>query len=401
MVNPFTAMLISFKEYTAPYAKNIFWAFCVFYGLTFAIGNESSGSDINSYLEELQYLHSRYELTTNEIINYFQDSGEVDILRTFLSYVISRFTDSQAILTTVYAIIFGFFFSRNIWYILNLLEGKLSLLTKILIFALILVIPIWFINGFRMWTAFHIFLYGLLPYIFENKKSKLIFVYLSFLVHFSFVIPISIVLFYFIVGSRLNLFFIGFIISIFISEINITLFNQYIETYAPQSMVDRSAGYRNEDTIENRKESIANSKKVWYVRWRGKLLKWAFYVVLIYFFLFAEPNIKNLPEWKRLFSINLLFFSVGNIFSMLPSGGRYMNFALFLTFVMIIFYLNQCKKDNRFKLLTQVLSPAFILFIIVSVRIGLYSTSITTIIGNPLIAIFNAGDTTAINDLIK
>ena len=40
-----------------------------------------------------------------------------------------------------------------------------------LIFALILVIPIWFINSFRMWTAFHVFIFGLLPYIFENKKD--------------------------------------------------------------------------------------------------------------------------------------------------------------------------------------------------------------------------------------
>ncbi|MCF6222636.1 MAG: EpsG family protein [Flavobacteriaceae bacterium] len=399
LVNPFAAMLISFKEYTAPYAKNIFWAFCVFYGLTFAIGHESSGSDINRYLEELQYLHSRYEYTTNDIINYFQQSGEVDILRTFLSYVISRFSDSQAILTTVYAIIFGFFFSRNIWYVMNLLEGRISGLTKMLILGLILVIPIWFINGFRMWTAFHVFMYGLLPYIFVNKKSKLLFVYLSFLVHFSFILPILVLMMYIIIGNRVQLFFIGFVLSMFVSELNISFFNQYIENYAPQSIAERSESYRNEDVIENGKEKSTVNKTVWYVRWNGKLLKWSFYILLIYLYIFT--NIKMLPEWKRIFSITLVFFSVGNILSLIPSGGRYLSFSSFLIFTMLILYLNQFKEDLKFQRLIKILTPVFILFIIVSVRIGLYSTSITTIIGNPFIAFFNTGETVSINDLIK
>ena len=130
-------------------------------------------------------------------------------------------------------------------------------------------------------------------------------------------------------------------------------------------------------------------------------MRWSFYLIIIYFFLFANTAIKNLFEWNRLFSINLIFFSVGNIMSNIPSGSRYLTFSFFLTFIMIIIYLNQYKYDSKFKSLIQVLSPAFILYIIVAIRIGLYSTSITSLIGGPLISIFSIGNNMSLNDLIK
>ncbi|MEZ4841525.1 MAG: hypothetical protein R2821_08455 [Flavobacteriaceae bacterium] len=173
-------MIISFVEYKMPLAKNIFWAFCAFYGFTFAIGKESVGTDILQYMAELQYLHEQSQLGIAGVIDYFKVKGDVDIFRTILSFILSRFTDSQVILTLVYAVIFGFFYSRNVWYIFSLIENRLTILEKMIFLSIILLIPIWFINGFRMWTAFHIFMYGLLPFIFEKKKIGIFFMLLSF-----------------------------------------------------------------------------------------------------------------------------------------------------------------------------------------------------------------------------
>ena len=401
LINPFIAMLISFKEYKLPYAKNVFWAFCVFYGFTFAIGAESQGNDIIRYLKELEYLYSKHEFTIRDIIDYFQTTGEIDLLRTIIAFFLSRFTDSQALLTMVYALIFGFFYSRNIWFVLNLLEGKIDILTKLLILGLLLVIPIWMINGFRMWTAFHIFMYGLLPYIFGRNRSKLIFLYLSFLVHFSFIIPISIFFIYRLLGNRIHSYFLFFILSIFIYEIDIGQVNQIVEPFLPESIIERTAGYRNEGVIESRKENSSNSNLVWYVRWNIVLLRWTFYFFLIYFYLSYKPETKSLKYWNGLFAINLLFFSIGNILSIIPSGGRFLRFSIFLTFVMIVLYLNQIRTDLRYRLLVQVFIPIFLLFIVVSIRIGFFSMSITTVLGNPIIAILSVGQNMSLNDLIK
>ena len=401
LINPFIAMIFSIKEYMKPYAKNMFWAFCTFFGFTFAIGKESQGSDINRYVIELKELYSQHFLTINEAIEFFQNSGEIDMLRTVLSFTLSRFTDSQAILTLVYAFIFGFFYSRNIWYVFGLLKNKLSFLSKILFFALFLVMPIWQIGGFRMWTAFHVFIYGLLPFIFENKKNRLIFMYLSVLVHFSYMIPISIFLVYRLLGNRIKTFFIIFVVSFFISEFNISSINSFIDNSLPKILVERTSSYRNEGEIEQHIEKKLNSKSNWYVVWRSKALSYGLLISLIYFYFYADRRIKIHPEWKRLFSLSLLFYSAANILMNFPSGGRFLNIAFFLSLIMVIIYLDEFYKDLKYKQLMIYLSPLFIFFIIITIRRGFYTTSMTAIFGNPLIAIFSAGENMSLNDLIK
>src|SRR5699024_1226601 len=92
-----------------------------------------------------------------------------DILRTIIALAVSRFTASQSVLTLVYGIIFGFFFSRNMWFVLERFKGKIRLITILLFCCFFLVIPIWDINGFRFWTAAHIFVYGVLQFLFDEK----------------------------------------------------------------------------------------------------------------------------------------------------------------------------------------------------------------------------------------
>ena len=110
LINPFTSMILAFKDYKALSSKNIFWGFCTFYGLTFAVSEESHGSDIWFYIDELKTLYNQYELTLYQAISLFKESGEIDIFKSIISFILSRFTDNQAILTMVYAFIFGFFF---------------------------------------------------------------------------------------------------------------------------------------------------------------------------------------------------------------------------------------------------------------------------------------------------
>jgi len=401
LISPFVSMILAFKDYTATYSRNIFWAFCTFYGLTFAIGGESDGSDILFYINEMKSLYLRHELTVYQAIELFKNSGEVDVFKSIISFMLSRFTDNQAVLTMVYAFIFGFFFSRNIWYVFSIIDGKLNGLTKLLLLALILVVPIWNINGVRMYLAFHVFMYGLLPFIFENRKHKLVFCFASFLIHFSFLIPISVLLVFLLVGTRLNIYFIIFVASIFVSEFEITQFNQIIDTYVPDALAQRSAGYRNEQVVEEYKEGIINVTSNWYSLWYHKGLRWSLTLILIYLFSFSKYRIKTSYNWKKILSFCLLFFAISNFLSNVPSGSRFYIFAFFLTLTLIILYLNKFQEDSKFLLMIQVLSPAILLFIVISFRLGLYNTSLSTILANPIIALFSAGETIPINDLIK
>src|SRR5699024_6267446 len=131
LIWPLLSLISAFRNHRSSWAKNLLWAFVAFYGLSFAIGGGNQGSDIVRYVAEVKRLHAR-QMTVEDMWVYYQQRGEIDILRTLIAVVVSRVTDSQTVLTLVYGIIFGFFFSRNIWYVMERLEGKIRPATILL-----------------------------------------------------------------------------------------------------------------------------------------------------------------------------------------------------------------------------------------------------------------------------
>ena len=140
-VSPFLAVVYSLRNFRATMAKNVMWAFAVFFGMAIAVGKESQGSDINRYMEEVTEMYYQ-EFNIASAIEYFEKSSEIDILRTFLSVLVSRFTSDGYVLLIVYGFIFGYFYSRNVWYILDRLEGKLKVISMFLIALLFLITPL-------------------------------------------------------------------------------------------------------------------------------------------------------------------------------------------------------------------------------------------------------------------
>src|SRR5699024_605065 len=163
-----------------------------------------------------------------------------------------------------------------------------------------LVIPIWNINGFRMWTAAHIFIYGLLPYLFEDKKKGAFIASLAILVHYSFLVPVGVMFFYMFLGSRLTLYFGFFLATFFISEIDLSVFNTVIENYTPEILQERTADYRGEDNVESFREEDSIEARVWYARWYGRALKWSVMGFLVVLFLKGRDFFSKNGGWTRL-----------------------------------------------------------------------------------------------------
>lgn len=398
-ISPLLSTFLVLKGYRYSFAKNVLWAFILFYGFTFAIGNESESSDIIRYVAQLKILHQE-SFTIHQAIKYYNDSREVDVLRIFLAITISRLTDSQVILTGVYALIFGFFFSRNLFFVLDRLNGSLTKASLLLLVCFILVVPIWNINGFRMYTAMHMFLYGLLPYLFFEKKKNLWLCGLTIFVHFSFLFPVAVLVLYIVAGNRLWLFFFFFIVTIFVSEIDIGTFNKNFEAYLPQAFVERSENYRLEDKILSFREGTGGNK-VWYARWYGKALNYVLIGFLIMLFLIARNKIQKNKGLINLYSFTLLFFAFANLMNTLPSGGRFLSLAALCSLALLIVYIQNIDYQREISKWIPFTTPLLLLFIVVSVRIGFYSISLTTIFGNPIIALITVGEYVALNDIIK
>jgi len=399
LVWPFLAAVSAFRNYKKSWAKNTFWAFCAFYGFAFAIGTESEGSDIVRYAGRVEYMHS-LNMSFAEMIQYFSDSVQIDMLHIIIGLILAPFTGSQPVLTMVYGIVFGFFFSRNMWYVLERLEGKLLPATFILLTCFFLVNPIWSINGFRMWTATHIFLYGLLPYLCEGKKNGVWIAACSILVHFSFLVPVSVLLIYMMAGNRLALYYSFFIATFFISEIDIGTFNQFVENYLPEVFQDRSESYRREGQVEAFRDGAGGTNR-WYAIWYRPALNWVLTGFLSVLFFKDRDFFESNRAWLNLFCFVLLFYGVANLFSSIPSGGRFLVLASLCALALIIIYIQNQPREKLMQWYIYASSPALFLYIIVSIRIALYSTSATTLLGNPIIAFFTAGENISLNDVMK
>lgn len=398
LVWPFLAAISAFKNYNKPWAKNIFWAFCSFYGFVYAVGAESQSMDIVRYIAQYQQLYT-VQFTLDGAIRYFQQSEEIDILRTLLAITLSRFSDAPALLTTVYGTIFGFFFSRNLWFILERLEGKISLITVLIVTCFFLVNPIWEITTFRMWTAAHIFIYGIFLFLFDGKKSGFFIASTSLLVHFAFLVPVGLLLGYLVLGNRLTLYFGFYLATLFISEIDIYAFNQFMEAYAPEILQERTSGYRSESYIEELETAPETSN--WYAVWYSRALQYAVMGFLIILFVKGRSFIRENMGWNRLFSYTLLLYGVANILSLIPSGGRFQTVGTLSSLALIALYIQNRPQELMMKRFIIFALPLLLLFIIVSVRIGLYSISATAVIGNPVIALFIMGDHLSLNDLLR
>ena len=396
---PLLSVILAFKDYKSSWGKNIFWAFVAFYGMSFAIGAESQNSDIVRYVAEVEYLHGM-QMSLGDAVDYYRESGEVDILRTFIAITVSRFTDNQAILTLIYGLIFGFFYSRNLWYILGRLKGNIRPVTVLLFICFFLVIPMWNITTFRMWTAAHIFIYGALPYLFEKKSRGLIIASLSILVHFSFIIPVAVLYAYSLFGNRLMLYFIFFIATFFVAEINLNVFNNLVESYAPEIVQERTSGYRGEQYVESYREEGDNGK-VWYAEWYNRALRWAVVGFLVFIFIRGRTFFAENTLWLRLFSFILLFYGVANLLSSLPSGGRYISIVNMLALALIILYMQNVEEKAVVQTSGFVAAPLLLLFIIVSVRMALYSLSATAVFGNPVISLFFNEGHISLNDFMR
>lgn len=396
LIWPVLSVWFAFKNYRSPWAKNIIWIFVSFYAFTMVISH--TGMDANRYRDKFIEMANTDGIGL-EALKLYNEGEEInlDILQPFLSVAVSRFTDNYKVLFAFYGLIFGYFFSRNLWILIDKLEHPLTSISIFLLIVFSLINPIWNINGFRMWTAAQIFVYGGLVYFLEGKRKGIILAMLSILVHFSFMIPIAIFIIYFILGNRTTIYFYLFIISLFVSELDLGMVKNNL-AFAPDIFENKIDAYTNEDYRE-KKENIYNSRN-WYVKYYHHARNYAIYLYIIVLYWKGRHDIKNYNNIYNLFGFSLLFLGIANIISSVPSLGRFTSVALSFTLAIIILGLDVVKKNKPIINTIKLTIPALLLFIIVSIRIGFYTIGLTTILGNPIIAYLMDGDL-ALDNIIK
>jgi len=406
LIQPFLTLLYTLYNYRAHFAKNIVWAFVVYFSVTIAIGIESEGFDIVRYIDQVAMAHSS-GLKLYQWFDFYQASESFDVARSFLVLLVAQFTGNGYYLLLLLGLIYGFFYSRNMYFVIDRLSGKLKFATFLLLVCLFFVVPIWSVNSFRFWIATHVFIYGLLPYLYTGKKTTLIWCFLTpFVFHFAYILPVGVLMGYIaltpLFKTRLVFYFMFFIASVFVGEFDIQRFNYYVETYAPEVIVNRTKGYRNENIVyENRNRQFSESNRVWYATYYEKGYRITIIFIMIILYFKSRSLASTDPNLLRILNLTYLFWGLGNIMSSIPSGGRYLAAPVLLATAVVTIYIQNTQNEKLLKRVIFAASPLLLLFIIVSIRQGVYLTSVMTILGNPIAALFTIGDNLSLNDVLK
>jgi hypothetical protein len=387
LIWPFGVMLAAVKYWKKSFSRNIFWLFCIFFGMAFIIAEGEMSADSEYYASLLtQYAYSNLSLSELLKSFYSESSNYVDVVQPIITYLISRVTANPIVLFTIFGVIFGYFYSRNIWYLLGRLEGNITSILFIFILTFALLNPIWNINGFRMWTAAQVFLFGALPYFFEGKSKSLIWSASAILIHFSFLYPFAVLILFFFLKNRMNPYFAFFIITSFIKELDLEVLRNSL-TFLPGFLQARVTGYTNLEYAEFRFDRMELHN--WYIVYSKLSLRYLVYAIAVFIFFFFRKQIIQRKDLLSLFCFSILLYGFANIFSLVPSGERVLTVATTFMVAFVIILFNAFPKSKSLSLMQTVLVPFVVFFCIVKIREGMDFYGLVTLIGNPVFVVFN------------
>jgi hypothetical protein len=398
LIWPFALLLTSIKQFRKPSAKIGFILFCTYFGFVFVISRDFSGADSARYALALAEMHELTPTFDNFFASmYSVETNYVDIYQPLLTWIVSLFTDNPHYLFAIFAFVFGYFYANNLWIILSHFKSRISIVVFVFLLVFTLIIPIWNINGVRMWTAAQIFIYGVLLFLYEKKREGLLWSAASVLVHFSFLLPVALLVIFILLPRRLPVYFIFFIISIFISEINLFSVRSSL-SFVPEIFQSRVMSYTNTDYAYGVKQ--AAEATAWYVGFSGIALRIAVYALLIAIIISSRRYLKKDIYLYSLISFSLFFYGCANIISLVPSGGRFLAVANMLSIASLLFYFARYRLNMALKIVRVLSLPLVIFFSIFSIRVGFDYMGISTFFGNPFTAVLFE-DTKPIIEFVK
>jgi hypothetical protein len=392
---PLATLLVNLKNRDFFEKKSIFLLFLTFFGFVFIYDDPNkvtSGSDSGRWAAEFIYT-AEQNIGLSDVFSqlYKAEGGLVDIYSSFFIWLISRFTGDPRYFFMFISFVFSWFFINNVSIVIN--SGAYSLnknniLFKLLIAALILLIPSWFINSFRFWTASHVFIFGILNLFLLKKRKGLYFIIGSAFIHFSFIyLIILFVIYRYIPKLNFKLLFWAFIVTSLTNEFRVTITGIVSPDFLPGFLSNRYEMYSNPNYIKILSER-SFSWHVTYARSIGKYLPLILLAMLFFSGIYTKSNKFDLSQLQyKTLSVLLFALFAGtttNIIGGVAELGRFHILFRFLFYAVFITNFQILKQYNKF--LNYLLIPLFLFYLIFQIRVGTDYYGIWVFIGNPFLA---------------
>ena len=389
---PFIGLVLSLIRWKKSWAMNMFWLACIYLGAIQIYVPEGTtlgdGMDSGRYVLDLINMYNNPYITFWSILSLYQiDINYMDLYQQLITYFVSRFTDNGHVLFAVFATIFGFFYSRNIWYILDKLPSKKLGILYVLFGLFFLVCPITQINGVRMWTALHVFVYAIMPYLVERDKSKIWLLLTTPLIHFSYLYIMIFTFAYILLPYNIKtkqtfalIAVVIYTITLFINSLSLDAVSSALAEYSPESYENRIEGYVSEEVLSRRNESASANN--WYVAMSKNVANWCYSIILVLILPVIRRHFKHNKSIMNLFVYTLLIGAFANISALIPSGGRFQTLASMFKIPIILLVLTNIPKNENLYKITKTLCFALILPFIFEFRKLFDFWGINLIFGN-------------------
>lgn len=350
-------------------ARKVIYFFLIYYGLTFV--NNDPGVDAYRYALNLQANALLPFSDFSKVLSGLNSDTTVDFFEPFISFILSRITNHHSIYFAVWAIIFGFFYLKSIQLLYERLKNNVGWNSMIVFIFFILILPITFISGVRMWTAAWIFFYGAYHVVLDRNPRFLLVTMSACLVHWSFLSVNAVLLVYYLLGNR-NVIYVPLALLSFYLPHLLTPFLRVLSLRLGGAYQARFSSYSSEGYILTVNESSAQD--AWFMTIGSDLVFYFLIIAIAAIQLLNRQLVQDRRE-RNLFSFLMLFLAFVNFAMPIPSfGGRFQRvFFLFATLYVFMYFI-KTDKQKLDPLLVLGLFP-MLLYAAINLRRGSESIS--------------------------
>lgn len=341
ILNPFISGIYSLVNINKKNALKILYLWFVIFGIGFIARNE--GFDSYRYVEEFyEQSHSlNWKNYVAEIRYYFTyEYNTKDIYTLTVNFIVSRFTDNYHWMFFIYAIIFGYFYTNSLKYLLPYYSKNTFFYILLLLFCFSN--PIFNINGVRFWTAAWIGVYALFKIFLDNKYWYYGLLMLTPLIHGAFVIWILVVFIAQFVPKVKQILIVLYVLSISVSISSSIYELSYNFNFMPAYIENMIWNYTQSDYIAEREAIVLP----FYARILNELPE-IMMTILTFVIISRLKELKKDENFSRLFGVYLVVATIANFLTAIPSTGvRFQKMAIPILAFIWATHLDKLKKVN-------------------------------------------------------
>jgi len=403
---PLSILFFNLKKFYTKSSRFALSLFGFFIGYTMINKGGTDGSRIGRrFIDNLDY--SINDFSDNILSTYISEASNPDFYLSSLTFLLSRITSNLNLFFGILSFIYFFVaisLLRELYFLL--IDYKFSRsINKFYIYIMFINILIAFplsggANAVRFPLATFYFFLTVLLYTRNGKNIFLLYIALSFLIHWSF-LPVVILFYISLYISKFRnisyvlFIFTGlFLVNNFVSQGLVDL--PFIEDSAIEKRVEI---YTTESYVEDRAEHLENSN--WNVKYY-KLGPHYFCLFLLgYYSVFSKRFIvSRFTNYFFILSLSLGLFAtiVGNEAGL--ANNRFIKLLMISTFIFFVFLLKDNSKSKGLSYIFLSYTPIFILQCYMILRTDIEVLSLSTYFGNLLTVGFSE-NTIPIIDLFK